>query len=601
MRKLLTVSLAGAALLLGAGSAHAGTWYVNPTTINETTDDITPIQAGISGGGDWTAQPQIDTPLPPGDEPGDNGNQDTWGYKAPNLLEGADAAVAYAMPDGSYFNAFVQDDYNGAPSYELASPTCVLSSPGAPTNYSCAATFGNTSVPSGGYDPDPSNFAPYFNFRDNYANPPSGARMATVTAAGQTCNDELAPGQSSDCTVGQPPMAGFSPTDPNNFELLQFVNRGSTPVTVTDRNPPVEALLQSAPKVCFFRNEFDPPPNDGCDTYTPTTCTMQFWGDTCNLVTWGGANGVWKAWGGGEELLPAAGSDAISITPADGAPSGDNWYGVQVFAQAEAGQAPLVAESPEQLLIDFMDTYGAVVDGWSYGIIDRDASISPAQTLAPGRSIASGPYRLTMRTNGAAVEDVSVNGSRYPVWSSGTQAPGARLALQRDGNLVVRSKAGRALWSSRTHGTPAGKLTLQRDGNLVLRSRGRSHRALFATGRVGFPFPAPHGAKALTRDLGLLPNAELRARGARLKMRRDGNLVLYRGGAARWSSRTGGHPGAYAHMRTDGNLVVADPHGKVLWSSRTHASHAAATLRADGRLAISTPPHRAVWTSPVSR
>jgi hypothetical protein len=43
---------------------------------------------------------------------------------------------------------------------------------------------------------------------------------------------------------------------------------------------------------------------------------------------------------------------------------------------------------------------------------------------------------------------------------------------------------------------------------------------------------------------------------SRLLMQSDGNLVLYRGATALWSSRTAGNPGAFAVMQADGNLVV---------------------------------------------
>lgn len=43
------------------------------------------------------------------------------------------------------------------------------------------------------------------------------------------------------------------------------------------------------------------------------------------------------------------------------------------------------------------------------------------------------------------------------------------IAFQRDGNLVVY-RSGKAIWSSGTQGHPDARLVLQRDGNLVIRS-----------------------------------------------------------------------------------------------------------------------------------
>lgn len=53
----------------------------------------------------------------------------------------------------------------------------------------------------------------------------------------------------------------------------------------------------------------------------------------------------------------------------------------------------------------------------------------------------------------------------------------------------------------------------------------------------------------------------------RLVMQGDGNLVLYRGAAALFSTETGGNPGARAVMQRDGNLVVYSRTGWPLWNS----------------------------------
>ena len=67
----------------------------------------------------------------------------------------------------------------------------------------------------------------------------------------------------------------------------------------------------------------------------------------------------------------------------------------------------------------------------------------------------------------------------------------------------------------------------------------------------------------------------------------DGNLVLYRAGAALWHAGTHGNPGATAVMQEDGNLVVYASNGAALWSSGTHG-HAGAVLSVqdDGNLVI---------------
>lgn len=73
----------------------------------------------------------------------------------------------------------------------------------------------------------------------------------------------------------------------------------------------------------------------------------------------------------------------------------------------------------------------------------------------------------------------------------------------------------------------------------------------------------------------------------RLLMQADGNLVLYAGKRALWTSGTAGHPGATAALQNDGNFVVASRSGRVLWSSHS-GGHPGAVLavRADGSLAL---------------
>jgi hypothetical protein len=54
--------------------------------------------------------------------------------------------------------------------------------------------------------------------------------------------------------------------------------------------------------------------------------------------------------------------------------------------------------------------------------------------------------------------------------------------------------------------------------------------------------------------------------GALAVMQGDGNMVVYGGGAAHWSSGTSGHSGAYAVLQNDSNFVVYQG-SSPLWSS----------------------------------
>lgn len=88
---------------------------------------------------------------------------------------------------------------------------------------------------------------------------------------------------------------------------------------------------------------------------------------------------------------------------------------------------------------------------------------------------------------------------------------GYQLAFQPDGNLVVYSPNGAAVWNSMT------------------------------------------GAKGVTR----------------LSLQPDGNLVIYAGAGPIWSSGTPGNPGAMLRVQADGNVVLYSVYGKPLWQTGT--------------------------------
>jgi hypothetical protein len=80
----------------------------------------------------------------------------------------------------------------------------------------------------------------------------------------------------------------------------------------------------------------------------------------------------------------------------------------------------------------------------------------------------------------------------------------------------------------------------------------------------------------------------------------DGNLVLYRGRAALWSSRTNGQPAHLAAMQGDGNLVVyARPGGPVFASGTNGNPGARLFVESTGRLVIRAVDGRELLATPV--
>ena len=217
------------------------------------------------------------------------------------------------------------------------------------------------------------------------------------------------------------------------------------------------------------------------------------------------------------------------------------------------------ASNPQALILrDDGALYTARADGSEYwGVHPQAAVLGPGASIRPGQSLVS----------------------------SDTQY---ELTLQTDGNLVLYTTTGVAVWSTSTSGTPMQALTMQADGNLVLRSSAGA--AVFNTrtsGRAGASLTVTNGATAVVgvgADIGwrsptasgvvwrnqVLRSGDVITRGSTtLTMQTDGNLVRRDAtGAAAWSSGTAS-PGAYASMQADGNLVVRSTAGAALWSSGT--------------------------------
>lgn len=148
------------------------------------------------------------------------------------------------------------------------------------------------------------------------------------------------------------------------------------------------------------------------------------------------------------------------------------------------------------------------------------------------------------------------------VWSTGTDSSGAnRAVIQSDGNFVLYGTSG-AIWDSHTSGYTNAILSLRDDGQLVIWDCGSGHAQLIWASSVAPGVP-------------ILPGEELNdmysaARIARFVRQGDGNMVIYGiKGNAIWATRTDGHHDSRAIMQSDGNFVVYDSNNVALWSSQT--------------------------------
>jgi surface antigen len=227
-------------------------------------------------------------------------------------------------------------------------------------------------------------------------------------------------------------------------------------------------------------------------------------------------------------------------------------------------------------------------NGLQRGLSPRARIWVTGDTITSGHAIqagddlfsSDGDYRLWMRPNGNfEVDDVD---SGSAVWSSKTTGnPHAYAILQRDGDLAVYSSNGTLLMDSGSGKHPDGtySLTLLDDANLVIFSP------------AGSPFWSSETVDdLLLPEQGLKGSQSLESANKRYQASIDshGTFVVY--DAQRkttiWDSYTA-VSGSTVQMQTDGQLMLRGPYGKPLWSSRTPGHPGAyAIMQNDGNLAI---------------
>lgn len=208
-----------------------------------------------------------------------------------------------------------------------------------------------------------------------------------------------------------------------------------------------------------------------------------------------------------------------------------------------------------------------------------------ATVLGTGNGLTSpdGRYRLIVQSDGNLVE----YGDRGQVlFASGTAGhPGAFLALQADGNLVMYSGPV-PLWFTSTAAPAGSLLALQDDANLVLYS---PDGAVWSNGAVDDTVWSGSGLRAGE-------SISSTGRGATLVMQADGNLVAYLPAGPAWSTGTAGNPGAFLAVQRDGNAVLYAADGRVLWTTGTHHSEPVALTVTDaGRVVLRTASGVTLW------
>lgn len=105
-------------------------------------------------------------------------------------------------------------------------------------------------------------------------------------------------------------------------------------------------------------------------------------------------------------------------------------------------------------------------------------------------------------------------------------------------------------------------------------------RRIGAAGSVGSDL---HAGESLRRGQQITSNSGRFT----LSFQTDGNLVLYAGQRAIWSSGTAGSAAQTLIMQTDGNLVLYGASNSALWASNTAGNQGAfAVLQDDGNFVV---------------
>ena len=232
-------------------------------------------------------------------------------------------------------------------------------------------------------------------------------------------------------------------------------------------------------------------------------------------------------------------------------------YSVCVAAVSAAGTGPSACSLTFQTLPN--NEGNALSAGGTLGV--DQALFSP-----------SGTYFAVLQPDGNFVEyrvadgaDYQFNGGSVVQWYTGTEGePSTSLAMQTDGNLVLYA-SGTPLWSSSTALSANDRLAMQDDGNLVVYNSATVPLWSSDGGRTPFQGDQlPAGFQLNTGQAIYSPSGTYDA-----VMQADGNFVVYAvGGAAQWSTATGGSGATEVAMQADGNLVVYNP-SKAVWASGT--------------------------------
>ncbi|MDX2012820.1 MAG: phosphodiester glycosidase family protein [Myxococcaceae bacterium] len=176
---------------------------------------------------------------------------------------------------------------------------------------------------------------------------------------------------------------------------------------------------------------------------------------------------------------------------------------------------------------------------------------------------------------------------------------GAHWALNLDGGgsseMVVNGRIVNVPSDGRERPVPTHLAVVRRPG-----ARGHCPSAPVQPPTPPVVQPPATGCGVLAPDASLGVNASVSSCNGRFTFvhQGDGNVVLYDGGRALWSTRTNGRATATLAMQGDGNLVLYAPGQRALWHTRTHGNGGARlVVQDDGNVVLYAPTGRVLWAT----
>ncbi|MFY7890492.1 MAG: hypothetical protein ACOVOW_16370 [Spirosomataceae bacterium] len=201
------------------------------------------------------------------------------------------------------------------------------------------------------------------------------------------------------------------------------------------------------------------------------------------------------------------------------------------------------------------------------------------------RTSANGIYKVTLNESGNLV----ITKNNTLIWQANTS--GDALRLQEDGNLVVYGQGGNPQWASSTNGKGDATtvMVIQDDGNLVLYKNGKE--AIWSSGTNDLFTENEINTSAIRAENMLRPNQSITSLNGTYKvtLQSDGNVVLYKGALAIWTTGTYGKDVDAFKVQKDGNVVAYIKGGIPAWSSETYGKSGAETvlmMQNDGNLVL---------------